>query len=429
VTQQDSDNVASSKLPVWAKRLMDRHPGASLPTDDDPLPSWLEEEIRRAPLWLHIRGSADDPRWAPPYHLIEDVQAEPSLLADTLNLRDQINALAASYIEQGVTSIIFSGAGSALYSSILAAFFFSELLEETSSEAVEAWEFCCYPRASRGKSLFVAQSATGGSFEVVKAARLARDMGMSTLAITNTPDSPLEAVSEQSIVMPAPQKAGPDISVIPTRLMIVYMLGLAWAERSKSRRDDLQDLNRQLQLVPELAQKLIDTSQDKMAEISKKRFDQQVLLTVGGGPNWFSALEAGLKIEEESSTPCRAYTPGDFHHMAISLLGPSRTVMAFAFPGPSYERCLTCLKTASTAGSPTIVVALENDKGARAQAEDAILIPGSPNELLVAPLTTIVGQLLGYHLGLAKGRNPDCLGTDDLAHARAWLTSFPFGTH
>ncbi len=33
------------------------------------------------------------------------------------------------------------------------------------------------------------------------------------------------------------------------------------------------------------------------------------------------------------------------------------------------------------------------------------------------------------YLGVERGYDPDTLRTDDLDHARAWLTAFPFGSH
>ena len=45
------------------------------------------------------------------------------------------------------------------------------------------------------------------------------------------------------------------------------------------------------------------------------------------------------------------------------------------------------------------------------------------------PLAAIAFQLLGYFLGVQRGYDPDALRTDDLDHARAWLTAFPFGSH
>jgi len=86
------------------------------------MPRWLEEELRRAPLWMHIRGSEADPRFSPPYHLIEDIRDEPELLRGTLGLRDRVGGLVESYLKRGIERVIFTGAGSAYYTSVLAAF-------------------------------------------------------------------------------------------------------------------------------------------------------------------------------------------------------------------------------------------------------------------------------------------------------------------
>jgi glutamine---fructose-6-phosphate transaminase (isomerizing) len=416
-------------LPAWARRLLDRHPGAELPTAENPTPQWLEEELRRAPLWMHIRGSEADPRFSPPYHLIEDVREEPELLRGTLGAGDRLGALVEGYVERGIDRVVFTGAGSAYYTSVLAAFVLGQLVDGIDARAIESWEFRNYFTARAPRSLLVAQSATGASFEVVEAARRGRELGMETLAITNTPGSALEREVEETVVFPAPQKTGPDISVIPTRLMLTYLLAFAWAKARPRAGIELAALERQLAEVPDIAHRLIAGSDAVFAGLAERFATQQALLVVGGGPNWFSALEAALKIEEESSTPCRAYAPGDYHHMAISLLSPERPTLAFAVPGASYERTVTCLKTARAAGSPAIGVVLEGDTQARNAADEVIEIAGTLHELLVAPLSTIVGQLYGHSLGLAKGFNPDCLATDDLDHARAWLVSFPFGSH
>ena len=70
--------------------------------------------------------------------------------------------------------------------------------------------------------------------------------------------------------------------------------------------------------------------------------------------------------------------------------------------------------------------------GAEALAEYAdhhlALRPSLP-ELIVPVPMTIAFQLLGYYLGVERGFNPDTLRTDHEPNARAWLTSFPLGTH
>ena len=46
-------------LPQWAQKLLDKHPGAKRPSVEDPMPTWLEEELKKMPLWAYIRGTDD----------------------------------------------------------------------------------------------------------------------------------------------------------------------------------------------------------------------------------------------------------------------------------------------------------------------------------------------------------------------------------
>jgi fructoselysine-6-P-deglycase FrlB-like protein len=129
-----------------------------------------------------------------------------------------------------------------------------------------------------------------GSFEVVEAAQRAGELGIETLAITNTPSSPLEREVAETVVFPAPQQTGPDISVIPTRLMLTYLLAFAWADARRARPGiDVATLAEQLEQLPDIAAELIFGSEARLAPLAERYAAQQALLIVGGGPNWFSA--------------------------------------------------------------------------------------------------------------------------------------------
>ncbi|MER3417439.1 MAG: hypothetical protein C4297_14705 [Gemmataceae bacterium] len=418
----------TTKLPRWARKLLERHPGAELPTPQNPVPAWLEEELKKAPLWYHIREVDEEPRRSPPYFLIEDARRQPELLRQVLHLGERFERIARDVHARGIEHVVFVGCGSAYYNSVLGAFVLPRLTGLT-AEAAEAWEFYNYYQPAHARTLLVAQSATGGSFEVLEAVRRARSFGMMTLGLTNTIDSPLEELTDETVAFPTGQRTGPDISVIPTRLLMIYLLSLALGRIRKPDDALVQRIGAQLPTVPDLAHRLFTEQEQALQALARKYHRQSAILVVGGGPNWFTALEMALKIEEESSTPCRTYQTADYPHMAISLLRPDRTTMVIAPPGPSYERLHVCVRTARAAGSPAIAVVLEGDEVISRDADDVIVIPGPVDEMLVPPLGTIVGQIYGYYLGVNKGWNPDCLGTDDIAHARAWLTSFPFGSH
>ena len=418
----------AGKLPRWAQKLLAKYPDAERPTPDNPMPAWLENELRRVPLRYHIREATDDPRFAPPFHLIEDVRRQPHLLRQTFTWREQLSALADRIIAEGYEHLVFIGCGSAFYTSLLGAFVFPRLTGLT-AEGVEAWEFHNYWQPHQRKTLVIAQSATGGSFEVLEAVKRAKTaFGLPTFALTNTLDSPLEALADATVAFPTGQKTGPDICVIPTRLMLLYLFAFELGKRTRFNLPLVERLEAALTTVPDSVDRFLQEQDEPVQRLAQKHHRQSCLFVVGGGPNWFTALEVALKIEEESRTPCRTYQTADYPHMAISLLAPDRTTLVIAPPGPSYDRLHTCVRTAKAGGSPTIGVVVAGDDRIAYEADDVIVVP-SVDELLFPVSGTVVGQLFGYYLGVAKGVNPDTLGTDHLSHAKAWLTAFPLGTH
>ncbi|MCS7225115.1 MAG: SIS domain-containing protein, partial [Armatimonadetes bacterium] len=412
-------------LPRWARTLLERHPEAEPPTPDNLIPSWLEKELTHKPLWYWIRN-ADQPRTSHPYHLYDDIHRQPAIMAQVLQLKDQITHWASEIDRANPKQLIFVGCGSAYYTSQLSSLLV-RALTGWHSQAVEAWEYVCDPTGTGDDSILIAQSATGGSFEVIQATEIAQQKGIRTFALTNTLDSPLQAVANETLVVPAPQSTGPDICVITARLMALYLLTLSLA-RSRPKADtnrDYDSLEEELLAQPDAAQRFLATQEPVIAALAERYYTQQSLLIVGSGINWFTAQEVALKIEEESETPCRAYLTGDFHHMAISLLSSQRPVLVFAAKDKGYERTVTCLKTARAGKSPAIAVVQDGDDEAERYADAVVPLTGVSHPFLVPIMGTIFGQLYGYFLALKKGRNPDCLSTDSLDHAKAWLISFP----
>ena len=343
----------------------------------------------------------------------EDIHRQPNLLQETIALRDRLSQIADRIIADGYEHLVFIGCGSAYYTSLFGAFLFQRLTGLT-AEGIEAWEFRNYWQPSNRKTIVIAQSATGGSFEVLEGVQHARnEWQLPVLAITNTLDSPLEAIADETVAFPTGQKTGPDICVITTRLMLLYLLAVAIGERKQFNLPLVVQVNEQVATMPEVVGQFLREQENAVQELAQKHAQQSCFFVVGGGPNWFTALEAALKIEEESRTPCRTYQTADYPHMAISLLAPDRKTFVFAPPGPSYERLHTCARMAKVAGSPTIAVIVEGDDQIACDADDVIVVP-KLDELMLPIPGTVVSQLFGYCLGV--GVNPDTLGTSAVIH-------------
>jgi glucosamine--fructose-6-phosphate aminotransferase (isomerizing) len=412
-------------LPRWAQNLLDQHPGADAPTQDVPIPYWLEEEVKKKPLWYIIRES-EVVRHQHPFVVYDEILKEPAQWADILaTKRAEVDELAKELAERGIRRVIFTGCGSAFFTAIHGSLLFRRFTD-LSIEAIESYELVHYfPHVDASKTVVIAHSGTGGSIETLEAIRTAKARNVLTVALLNTDVSPILSETDRSIVYLTRQHCGPCISVISTRLLLQTLLAQALATSLEDRRQ----LDRELVTLPEAGHAFLDEFTDRVEDFAHRTAAVESVFLVGSGPNYFSAREGTLKIEEQSLLVGKTYRAGDFHHDALSLLSPSRLVVAIAAAGAANARIVDAVRAAKEGLSPTLGVEYGDVGGLKPYADETWWLRAELGEYVAPVLLTLPFQLLGYFMGVARGRNPDTLATDHLPNARAWLTAFPLGTH
>ena len=412
-------------LPRWAQNLLDQHPGADRPTAAAPIPSWLEEEIARKPLWYTIRES-EVVRDRHPFVVHDEIVKEPAQWADILaTKRSEIASLAQEFKDRGIQRVIFTGCGSAFFTAIHGSLLFRRYTD-LSADANESYELVHYfPRVDADKTAVIAHSGTGGSMETLDAIRSAKARGVLAVVLSNTEVSPILDESDRAVVYVTRQHCGPCISVISTRILLQTLLAGALSTSAADR----QQLDRELAALPEAGTAFLDEFTGRIEAFAHRTIDVESAFVVGSGPNYFSAREGTLKIEEQSLTVGKAYRTGDFHHDALSLLSPARLVVGIAAEGAANERIVDALRAAREGLSPTLAVEYGDVGGLARYADETWSVRAGLGEYVAPVLLTLPFQLLGYFMGVVRGRNPDTLATDRVSNARAWLTAFPLGTH
>jgi glucosamine--fructose-6-phosphate aminotransferase (isomerizing) len=419
-----------TQLPRWALALKERHPDGELPTRDRPIPDWLAAEVEKVPLWYIIR-EAEAPRTAHPFIVLDEINREPGQWTEIIaTMQPAIDAVADAIVNRGIERIIFTGCGSAYFTAMHGEFAV-RTLGAIDTQAIESFELANYfPDVDPGTTLVVAHSGTGGSIETIEAIEAAAAHGCMTLALSNTPNSNVVRAADHALIYETRQACGPCISVISTRVLVQTLLGLALGARRGATENAAAASG--LGTLAPVGQALIDTHQPTIWELAKRFKGAESFLLVGSGPNYFSAREGTLKIEEQAILVGKAYRTGDFHHDALSLVAPNRVVIAIEAAGPANARVIDAVRAANEGESPTIAVTWSGGPGAKAleaAAGSTIAVSGNLPEILSPIPLTLVFQLLGYYLGVERGYNPDTLRTDHGPNTRAWLTSFPLGTH
>jgi glucosamine--fructose-6-phosphate aminotransferase (isomerizing) len=404
---------------------LDQHLGAEKPTADVPIPSWLEDEIKKKPLWYIIRES-EVVRDRHPFVVYDEILKEPAQWTDILATKQsEIDALAQEFMTRGIRHVIFTGCGSAFFTAIHGNLLFRRFTD-LSTDVIESYELVHYfPQVDAARTAVIAHSGTGGSIETLEAIRVAKANNVLTVALSNTDVSPILGEADRAVVYLTRQHCGPCISVISTRILLQTLLAGALSPSTGDRRQ----LDRELAALPEAGRAFLEEFSGRIEDFAQRTVDIESVFLVGSGPNYFSAREGILKIEEQSLTVGKTYRPGDFHHDALSLLSPTRLVAAIAANGAANGRIVDVLRAAKEGLSPTLAVEYGDVGGLAPHADETWLLRAELGEYVAPVLLTLPFQLLGYFMGVARGRNPDTLATDRLSNARAWLTAFPLGTH
>jgi len=177
------------------------------------------------------------------------------------------------------------------------------------------------PLDFRGQ-LVLALSQSGRSPDVVETLAAARAGGALTVALVNTPASPLAAAAE--LVLTA--DAGPEQAVAATKSYVLTLVQLArlvaaWAGRG--------DLARALAGLP--ASLRAATAAEWGPAIPALR-PASSLLVVGRGLAFATAREAALKLKEVAGLHAEAVSGAEIMHGPKALIGPETPLLLFAGP-------------------------------------------------------------------------------------------------
>ena len=163
-------------------------------------------------------------------------------------------------------------------------------------------------------------SQSGKSPDIVAMSKQAKAGGALTVALTNTPDSPLARASDYPIDI----LAGPERSVAATKSFVnSAVAGLALMAHCTEDDGLLAALGR----LPEQLRQAVDCDWMELAEALD---DETSLFILGRGPSYAIASEAALKFKETCGMHAEAYSAAEVMHGPLALVGPGFPVLALA---------------------------------------------------------------------------------------------------
>jgi len=331
-------------------------------------------------------------------HLEQELRQQPAALArlieKQLGYAEQVREL---FLRDDVQYILIASRGSSSNAARYAQYLLGRAYRVPVAFATPSL-FTLYEQPPRlDGALVIGISQSGKSPDVVEVVTEARRQGRPTIALTNTPSSPLGLAADGVLKL----EAGKEQAVAATKTYVNSLGAVALLFATSTA--DAQALG-ELQRLPEQLAAQLDQSWEHVTEIDR-------LGTVDGGTvvsrgiNYCTAFEIALKIRELSGLLFESWSAADLMHGPVAAIGEGWPVFAVAPSGPALGAMAEAVAAVAARGARTVVIS--DDADLRARAEIGLpLLRGVPEWL--SPLVAVVpGQLAAMRLAQLRGIDLD----------------------
>lgn len=246
-------------------------------------------------------------------------------------------------------------------------------------------------RLNLAGSACVSVSQSGKSPDIVEMARVARDCGALSFAMTNNPDSPLAQVSDHTLNL----HAGPELSVAATKTFVTSAVSAIWllAECSGD-----SDLLAAIKGLPDVLEKSVREDWPGVAAMIGSRTS---LFCLGRGPSYAISNEAALKFKETCQLHAESYSSAEVLHGPVSIVDLGFPVIALTAKDEAEDALVQVADEIAAKGASVFVT---SSKAKSAQALPVIRT-GHP---LTDPISLIASfYAMVETVAVARGINPD----------------------
>jgi len=258
-----------------------------------------------------------------------------------------------------------------------------------------------------GDTLVIAISQSGETADTLAAIREVRSKFIKVLSFVNVENSSIAKESDWTINL----LAGPEIGVASTKayiaelinlyLFTLYISRLKWTLNEKQIKEILSELRQ----TPECIRKILNQA-DKIALYAKEYSKMSLMIFLGRGINYPTALEGALKLKEISYMHSVGYPAGEFKHGPIALVDENVGVVCIIPHGELYYKMLSNINEVKARKGKIIAVVTEGDKNIEGIADSIITIPKC-SEIISPILTVVILQLFAYYVALERGCDVD----------------------
>ena len=349
------------------------------------------------------------------HFMLKEIYEQPKSIRDTMRGRllvdEGIIKMAGIWDHQerflNAKRIIIVACGTSYHAGLVGEY----LIEDLARIPVEveyASEFRYRNPIIKRNDIVIAISQSGETADTLAALKLAKEKGAFIYGINNVVGSSIARFTDAGSYT----HAGPEIGVASTKaftaqLTILSMIAIKLGKHNGYLSNErFNSLISELDHIPELVKETLETTAEKVIEISEKYKDVPNVLYLGRGYNYPSALEGALKLKEISYIHAEGYPAAEMKHGPIALIDENMPVVIIATKTGHYEKVVSNAMEIKARKGQVIAVVNKGDVELKRIADYTIEIPNSSEEFSPI-LAAIPLQLLSYHVAVMLNRNVD----------------------
>ena len=346
------------------------------------------------------------------HFMMKEIHEQPKAVQDTLNSVIKDGAIDLSSVEitedeiKNFEQVYIVACGSAWHVGMAAQYVLEDMVDIPVRVEL-ASEFRYRKMPLNQKALVIVVSQSGETADTLAALRLAKEKGITTMAIVNVVGSSIAREADKVFYT----LAGPEISVATTKaysaqLVAMYCLAVQFAKvREKITEEQYSYYISELLTLPEKMQKTLE-DKERIQWFAAKYANAHDVFFVGRGIDYAVCLEGSLKLKEISYIHSEAYAAGELKHGTISLIEQGTLVIGVLTQSELYEKTISNMLECKSRGAYLMGLTTYGKYEIEDQVNFTVYVP-KVDEHFVGSLAVIPLQLLGYYVSVAKGLDVD----------------------
>lgn len=348
-----------------------------------------------------------------PHFMLKEIYEQPKALRDTVHPRIS-DGLPSFELQDDIPEgfwkqfevVTIVACGTAMHAGMLG----KALIEKLARIPVEcdiASEFRYRDPILTPRTLVLLISQSGETADTLAALRLAKERGITTLAVVNVTGSSIAREADYVIHT----YAGPEIAVASTKaysvqLSVMYLIAfkLALANRRISG-EEAQNLTKGLLHAIDATEQVLTLGTD-IQEYIKRYQTLKDLFFLGRGLDYALSMEGSLKLKEISYIHCEAYAAGELKHGTISLITEGVPVVAVATQSALLPKMISNVKEVHSRGADILLICKEGFEVDSDVYSKCITLPAL-DDLFMPVIGVLALQLLAYHTAVLRGCDVD----------------------